>query len=202
MDGAMTERTGRLALPGLMAWPLLAAGLAALVWGGFQIGRQSGAVRITSAGPRIEDVRAIAKLAVLRVQVASIIEGANAGAEGVVLVHGDADIAVDLDAIAIVERDDAARRAVVELPTPRPERPRVNHERTRLYDLRKTGLAAINPFADPRADLLADCMRAAQAEVERAVVSPDFVMQAKSRAEVLLAGFYRQTGWDVTIRWQ
>lgn len=201
----MAERVVRssgLSLPNFLAWPLLAAGLAAVGYIGYQAGiQQHGPVQVTSTGPKIEDVRAIAKLAVLRVQVANVLEGQNAGAVGIVLVRGDADMAVDLERIEIAACDPEQRAATLRIPTPRPERPRVDHERTRVYELRKTGLAAFNPFADPRVDILVDTMRAAQTEVERAVQEEDFVAQAKAQAEMLLAAFYQKLGWSVAVEW-
>jgi len=189
-------------LPAIVAWPLLVAGLAAAIWGAYELGRQTGGSRFNSTGPRIEEVREIAKLAVLRVQVADVIEGDTAGARAAVLVKGDADMAVDLERIAIADRNDENRTATLLIPTPQPERPRVDHDRTRIYELEKTGLALINPFADPRADLLADCMRAAQEDVERAVRDAEFVTQAKDQTERLLRSFYREWGWEVTIEWK
>ncbi len=88
------------------------------------------------------------------------------------------------------------------IPTPKPDRPRVDHDRTKIYELQKTGLALINPFADPRADLLADCMRAAQEDVERAVHDAEFIAKAKEQTELLLRTFYRQWGWDVKVQWK
>ncbi len=85
-----------LRLPAVVAWPLLVAGLLAAVWMAYpprRVGRQAGVGHVVSTGPRIEEVRKIAKLAVLRVQVADVIEGNTAGAKAAVLVKGDADIA-------------------------------------------------------------------------------------------------------------
>jgi hypothetical protein len=191
-----------LRVPAVVAWPLLVAGLAAAIWSAYELGRRTGGSRFISAGPRIEEVREIAKLAVLRVQVADVIEGDTAGARAAVLVKGDADMTVDLERIEIADRDDDRRTATLLIPTPQPERPRLDHDRTRIYELEETGLALLNPFADPRADLLADCMRAAQEDVERAVRDAEFVVQAKAQTEQLLRSFYRQWGWEVTIEWQ
>ncbi|MEW6253197.1 MAG: DUF4230 domain-containing protein [Planctomycetota bacterium] len=192
-----------LRLPTIVAWPLLGAGLLAITWGAYYVGRSlaPGPAPLVTSGPRIEDVRKIAKLAVLRVQVANVIEGRNAGGRAAVLVKGDADLTIDLDGIRLAERDEAARTAVVRLPQPRPDRPRVDHERTRVYQLEKTGLAAINPFADPRASLLEDAMRAAQMEVDRAVQDGELIARAREQAELLLTGFYREMGWTVRIEW-
>jgi hypothetical protein len=172
------------------------------VWTAYQVGHQAGVGHVVSTGPRIEEVRKIAKLAVLRVQVADVIEGNTAGAKAAVLVKGDADIAVDLDQVEFAERDDQNQTATLVIPTPKPDRPRVDHERTKIYELQKTGLALINPFADPRAVLLADCMRAAQEDVERAVHDAEFIAKAKEQMELLLRTFYRQWGWDVKVRWK
>ncbi len=196
------KTVGSLALPAFLAWPLLAAGLAALIWAGYQWGQLSTSKSVLSAGPRIEDVRRIAKLAVLRVQVADVIQGNNNGGRAIVLVKGDADMAIDLDRIQLSDRDETQKTAVVSLPLPQPERPRVDHARTRIYEMEKLGLAALNPFADPRRELLEDCMRAAQHSVEQAVAAPEFVTQAKEQAELLIRTFYREIGWQVTVRWQ
>jgi hypothetical protein len=191
-----------LRLPAIVAWPLLAAGLAAAIWGSYELGHGAGGTRFHSSGPRIEEVREIAKLAVLRVQVADVIEGVTAGARAALLVKGDADMAVDLERIEIADLDESSRTATLRIPTPQPERPRVDHDRTRIYELEETGLAWLNPFADARPDLLADCMRAAQEDVERAVRDAGFVTRAKEQAERLLRSFYRQWGWEVAVQWQ
>ncbi len=198
---ARPSNNAGLRLPAFVAWPLLVAGLAAITGGAFYLGHNTAPPQIVSVGPRIEDIRRIARLAVLRVQVADVIEGRNAGARAVLLVKGDADIMVDFGAIEIADRNDELRTATLRLPAPTPERARVDHDRTRVYELHKTGLAAINPFADPRQPLLEDCMRAAQDTIRQSVRHPDFVTQAKRQAEVLLKAFYHEMGWDVTIEW-
>lgn len=201
MTRGETSSSG-LSLPTVVAWPLLVVGLLALLWGAYSLGQRGKSVRTISGAPRIEEVRRIAKLAVLRVQVADVIEGNTAGAMAAVLVKGDADISVDLDQIQIAARDEQKRTATLVIPTPQPDRPRVDHSRTKIYELRKTGLALINPFADPRADLLLDSMRAAQEDVERAVRDAEFIVKAKEQAELLLVGFYKELGWDVTVQWK
>lgn len=192
-----------LGLGGVLRRLLLALGvLAVFVASGFYLGQRTSPARIVSVGPRIEDVRRLARLAVLRVRVADIIEGSTAGARGLVLVKGDADIAIDLDQIRIRDRNDEQRTATLVIPLPQPDRPRVDQSQTRVYELRKIGLAALNPFADPRADLLHDCMRAAQLAVERAVQDDDLILRAQQQAESLLTAFYDEMGWRVAIQWE
>lgn len=198
---ANPPRAAGLTVPGLIAWPLVVGGLLVLLWHAYGNAPTPPAT-IESTGPKIEDVRRIAKLAILRVQVANVIEGQTRGARAIVAVRGDADISLDLDQIEIAERKDAAKTAVLRLGTPRVDRPRVDHEHTKVFELRETGLAALNPFADPRQDLLEDCMRAAQEQVDIAVQESEYIEQAKVQAEVLLSSFYRELGWDVRIEWQ
>jgi hypothetical protein len=68
--------------------------------------------------------------------------------------------------------------------------------------LRKTGWALINPFADPRPELLESCMSEAQRDVEQAVQGADYIAKAKEQAEGLLSAFYRELDWNVTVRWK
>jgi hypothetical protein len=198
---AVTAILNPLRWVGLLAF----AGLLGLLGSMYQLGRCGAApapVQLASVGPRIEDVRRLARLAVLRVQVADVIEGRSAGAEAAVFVRGDADLVVDLEQVEIVERDEAARVATVVLPRPHAERARVDHDRTRLYTLRETGLAAWNPFADARPVLLADAMRAAQEAVARAVRAEEFVVQAQQQAETLLRRYGGALRWDICVRWE
>lgn len=197
VSGSLSGRWRALAM-----WPVAVVGVGGLLWAVYRVGRDAGPPQVVSAGLRIEDVRKIAKLGVLRVQVADVIEGSTRGAKAIVLVRGDADMAVDLEQIALCERNDQQRTVVLELPQPQPERPRVDHAQTRIYELRKTGLAALNPLADPRQTLLEDCMRAAQATVEKAVRGPDFAAQARQHMEALLGAYGRPLGWTVAVRWK
>lgn len=194
-----------LRVPGLVAWPLILAGLGTLLWVTYQFGAARTprpAYASTSAAPRIEDVRTLARLAVLRVRVADVIEGSTRGARAAVIVKGDGDISLDLDAIELHAVDPDARTATIRLPRPRPDRPRVDHEATRIFELRTTGLASLNPFADPRADLLHDAMRAAQAQIAALIDDAQLIARAQEQAEAVLIAFYRQMGWTVTIEWR
>ncbi|MBK9120898.1 MAG: DUF4230 domain-containing protein [Phycisphaerales bacterium] len=197
--------TPALRVPGLIAWPLILAGLGTILWMTYQYGAAHAprsAFASVSAAPRIEDVRALARLAVLRIRVADVIEGTTRGGRAAVIVKGDGDISVDMDSIAIEAVDTAARTATLRLPRPRPDRPRVDHDATRIFELRKTGLASLNPFADPRVDLLHDAMRAAQAQISALLDDPDLVSRAQQQAEAVLTAFYGQLGWNVTIEWR
>jgi hypothetical protein len=155
-----------------------------------------------SAAPRIEEVREIAKLAVLRVQVSDVIEGRNAGGRALVLVHGDADLAIDWGLIEVAAVDTEQRTLTLSIPVPQVERARVDHDRTRVYEVVKTGLAAWNPLADPRPMLLENAMQAAQQSVERLARDPSFVEQARLHAETLLAAYHQRLGWRTAVQWR
>lgn len=195
-------RSARPVVTWLVRLSVLALAAVAGAWGLAQLGGARSAASVVSTAPRIEAVREIAKLAVLRVQVADVIEGRNAGARALVLVHGDADLVIDWDQIRFGRVDGVRRTLELEVPPPHVERARVDHDRTRIYEVVKTGLAAWNPLADPRPALLEDCMRAAQGAVEQAASADAFATQARAQAESLLAAYHRQLGWAVEIRWQ
>lgn len=193
---ATTART-RLVRP-LLIVLIAAAGLI----GVYRLGGQEPRPLVSSAAPRIEEVREIARLAVLRVRVSDVIEGRNAGGRALVLVHGDADLAIDWGAIEVAAADPERRMLTLSIPEPRVERARVDHDRTRVYEVVKTGLAAWNPFADPRPMLLESAMQAAQQSVERLARDPSFVAQAELHAETLLAAYHQHIGWRVSILWR
>lgn len=186
---------------GWLLGPALGAGLLALIWSTPHTASSVAATRIISTTPTIEEVRQIARLAVLRVQVANVLEGHNRGARALVLVYGDADIGLDLDRVEIAHADPVNRLTTLRIPAPQPQRPRVDHLRTRVYEMEKTGLAAWNPFADPCEALLDDCMRAAQEYVGEAVGAPGYIAQARAHAEELLRTFYAGLGWRIEIQW-
>lgn len=190
-------RLARVARPLLAI--LLAGGAVLLIYE--YVGRAA-APAITSAAPRIEEVREIAKLAVLRVRVSDVIEGRNAGGRALVLVHGDADLAIDWGAIEVAAVDAERRTLTLSVPVPQVERARVDHDRTHVYEVVKTGLAAWNPLADPRPMLLENAMQAAQQSVECLASDPSFVSQAKLHAETLLAAYHQRVGWRAVIQWR
>ena len=50
-----TQGSNGLRVPAIVTWPLVVAGLLALLWGSFYVGRHTGIVYTVRSGPRIEE---------------------------------------------------------------------------------------------------------------------------------------------------
>jgi hypothetical protein len=155
---------------------------------------------LASAGPTVQQIQELADLIVLRVQVADVLEGEHSrGAKMAVLVRGDCDLTIDLSRARIVEKDVKRRTAQLALPAPHPLRPRVDHERTRIYRTERT---TIIPWRDPRDRLYEEAMARAQELVEQACADERSIVRAKHHAEGLIRAFYRELGWTVGVAWK
>jgi hypothetical protein len=162
---------------------------------------QPSAPRITIAdlGPDVTQLERLGELASLRVHVADILIGEDERFRGVWLIKGDALLAIDMTRASVTDKDPVARSATIRLPLPRVVSPRVDHERTRTWDVeRKTWL----PWKKGDQSLLRDeAMRHAQRLVEGAAANDDTIREAKKQTETLLEGFYQMVGWTVTVTW-
>lgn len=154
---------------------------------------------IQSQGPTIERLEQLSHLVATRVYVADVLIGEGNGCRGVWLVHGDALIAVDLSKAAVVTKDDTTKKATICLPQPEILQARVDHERTRVFEVKSTTWI---PWASD-SDSLRDAVYAhAQRLVARAAGSGENLSQAKSSAENVIRGFYSEVGWHVTVAWE
>ncbi len=154
---------------------------------------------IQSQGPTIERLEQLSHLVATRVYVADVLIGEGNGCRGVWLVHGDALIGVDLSKATIVTKDDATRKATIRLPQPEILQARVDHERTRTWELKSTTWI---PWTSDSDSLRDEVMKHAQRLVARAAASGENLSQAKRSAETVIQGFYSELGWHVSVAWE
>jgi len=153
------------------------------------------------SSPTITEIQRLGDLVVLRVNVADVLEDADQDFTGVWIIRGDALVAVDLRLAELQSPPDmAAKRLVVRLPQPRVIQPRVDHEKTRTYDVDKK--TWWNPFVDGREEFTDQGMRKAQGVVYNTSRGNEVMDQARDQAELVLTNMYRLVGWDVDIVWQ
>ena len=91
---------------------------------------------VSSQGPTIERLERLSHLVSSRVSVADVLIGEGDGCHGAWLIRGDALLAVDLTHAQISEKDEAARRATILLPQPGILQPRVDHSRTKTWEVK------------------------------------------------------------------
>lgn len=171
--------------------------LASIV-GMFFLGRSSKAGP-ESSSPTITEIQELGELVVLRVSVADVMEDAGYEYKGVWIVRGDAQIAVDLQKAQLQSADETTKKLVVVLPPPRVIQPRVDHERSKIFDVTKTTWI---PFVGDRDELTNQGWAKAQRVVKSACSGDEFMDQARDQTEIMLTNMYRLVGWDVDVVWQ
>ncbi len=200
---SMANRSGVRSLPsGLTATELILV-IALAVVGAYELLRWLGALQAApatfrSTGPTVTELESIAELVPLRVYVADILEAEGEGYRGSWLIKGDAVISVSLKGAKIIERDDERKIATIALPPPKVLQARVDHERTKTWDVRKNTWI---PFAG-NADLLRDsAMLHAQKLVEETAREEKNLNYARETASLVLKSMYRLNGWEIEVQW-
>ena len=112
-------------------------------------------------------------------------------------------LAVDMSKAEIKDRDEKARTAAIVLPRPAVLSARVNHEKTRRWDIKsRSWVPLAGAILGDRQALEERAMREAQRLVERAAGTDENQAAARQGVEGMLAEFYRGVGWQVSVRWK
>lgn len=156
-------------------------------------------ISITSTGPTVERLQRLSHLATMRVLVADVLTGEAEGCRGSWLVKGDGLLGVDLGRATIVEKDERSRQASIRLPQPEVLQSRVDHDKTRTWQVERTSWI---PWKGDQDQLRDQVMREAQALVAHAAASDENIRQAKTGAENVIRAFYEEVGWDVRVVWE
>ena len=181
-----------LIIVGLLAW-MLAGRL------------HSPASTITSA-PTIDALKPLAALMTHRIVVVDAltitISGFTGDLRAAVLVRGDAMVSIDLTQARIEEINHEARTAVLVLTRPQVVSARVDHDHSHVFSIEASGLWALVPSDDGRAEVIDQAMRQAQRAVLKAASEPAVIEEARARAEALICAFFRDTlNWSVAVCW-
>jgi hypothetical protein len=154
---------------------------------------------VTSQGPTIERLERLAQLITTRVHIADVLVGEDQGCQGSWLIRGDGLLGIDLGHAEILDRDEQTRQATIVLPQPCVLQARVDHEKTRTWEVRRTSWV---PWRGDKDGLRDSVMREAQRLVAQAANSPENLAHARTAAEAILQGFYEEVGWRVRVRWK
>jgi len=152
-----------------------------------------------SQGPTVERLEQLSHLVTMRVYIADVLTAEGDGHRGAWLIRGDALLGVNLGRAKIQEKDEAAKRATLCLPQPEVLQCRVDHERTRTWEVRRTSWV---PWSGDQDKLRDQVMLEAQKLVANAAGSNENLSQAKAAAEAVLRGFYLEVGWQVSVIWE
>lgn len=153
---------------------------------------------VRSQGPTVERLERLAHLVSCRVYIADVLVGETESYRGAWLIRGDALIGVNLSRARVVQKDDQTRQATISLPLPEMLQSRVDHEKTRTWEVRRTTWV---PWRGDQDVLRDTVMREAQKLVAQAAMSAENIGQAQAAAETILQAIYAEVGWQVQITW-
>jgi hypothetical protein len=160
--------------------------------------RQGGAIQPWSAGPTGEHLESLGQLVTARLQVSDVMTASDDGYLGSRLIRGEGLLSIDMHKAEIVALDRGSRRARIRLPRPAVLSARVDHGRTKTWDVKRFSRYPWRGDADALRDR---AMHHAQELVERAVASAEYSEQAKGTAEAVVTNMYRMVDWQVTVEW-
>ncbi len=156
--------------------------------------------QIHSLGPTISQLERISELVPIRIHVADVLIAQGEGYRGSWLIKGDAVLSCDVSRAKIIQSDSAARRATLRLPPLRVNSARVDHERTKTWNVEKTSWL---PWSGGDQNALRDtAMYHAQRLIEDAALSDRNLEPARNQTVILIQQMYEIVGWDVTIEWE
>jgi hypothetical protein len=156
-------------------------------------------IKFSDTGPTIEQIQRLNQLESSKVMIAGVLTGEDDGYRGAWLIKGDALIGVDLSKAVLSDVNPEKRTAILTLPNPIVISARVDHERTKTWDMKSISWIPWN--GDSKA-LQDRSMVHAQKLIEFAGSKSDVIEGAKKSSKQSLAGFYKSVNWDVTIKWK
>lgn len=160
---------------------------------------------VFATAPTVEQVRQVAELVALRIRVVDILTveqaGWLSGYKGAWLIQGDALWSTDLEQARLEEIISATGETSIRIELPRPDVcwARIDHARTRTYDLQSKAWLPLFRIPESVRD---DALRQAQELVERAARRDDYRQQAERQTERVLTTFFAGRGLSVEIVWQ
>ena len=155
-------------------------------------------VVVISQGPTRERLEQLSHLVTARVYIADVLTGEGKGCRGAWLIRGDALIAVDMSKAAVIAKDEQAKTVTIRLPLPEVLQSRVDHARTKTWQVQTTTWV---PWTSDQDGLRDAVMHQAQELVGHAASSAENLQQAKTAATTLIGSFYAEVGWRVTAEW-
>ena len=155
-------------------------------------------ISVQGQGPTVQRLERLFHLVTTRAAIADVLVGEGEGCRGAWLIRGDALIGVDLSRAEILDKDDEARRATVRLPPPEVMQARVDHQRTKTWQVSRMAWLPWNADQDRLRDSV---MLQAQQLVAQAAGSAESIQQAKAAAASIITGFYGEVGWCVQVTW-
>ncbi len=184
---------------------LVAVGLGGFMAHAVFTHRNEDPVRHHGSALTIEKLRKLSSLVTMEVPISDVrvttLDGVVGSTQMVVAVRGDVQIGVDLSEAAFEDVDEQAHSALLVLKTPQAGRPRIDHEKTRVLAIERSGLWKWVPGQAGEKTLTDRAMAEAQAHLLEVAQRPDIVAKACGHTEKVIQEFFGAMGWDVAVQW-
>lgn len=184
---------------------LLAAALGFVLGRSWALAPPFGLGQTNHTGLTIEQIQPLSSLVTARIDVADVVETTLTGYTGAmkvaILVKGDFLLGIDLSQARFESIDSKRRTAILMLPQPHIQSPRVDHSRTRVFAMNTSGLWQIVPGDEGRSALINRAYADAQQIVASAADDQTLLERSRGQAESMLRAFFTALAWEVEIRW-
>lgn len=162
--------------------------------------QQHSATQARSLGPTVSQLERIGELASARIHVTDILMADGEGFRGVWLIKGDALLTCDVSRAKILNLDPTTRTATLRLPPLRVTSARVDHTKTKTWNVEKKSWL---PWTGGNHTVFRDAaMHHAQQLIESTASSSQHLESSKAQAELLIRKMYELTNWHVAVEWE
>ena len=156
--------------------------------------------------PRLDAIRDLAGLTVTRVHATALAEGTVSGHTGSttvkLLVHGSAELSVDLEQADFIRTDLDRKHLVLALPQPAVGLVAIDHKRTRVLSSGRDGLWRFALGAAREEQALGRALVVGKDRLHASVLCQEHTHRARQRAQAVVHGFAAEMGWTIEIRWE
>ncbi len=189
---------------------ILIAGLLGVILGGrlgvgWPPGTEGSATPSAPALPRLAELEELADLITLRVPLIDVVEtrldGYAGAARCLLIVRGEADVGVDLKRVEIVEVDTPNRTLTLDVPPATVRSVRIDHQRSRVVALERSGLWQFVGDDTSLANLTDQAYAIAEQRLREAAGAPEHAARAREALVGWLSMLMWEKGWKMGGRW-
>jgi hypothetical protein len=177
-----------------------------LGWGIYTFGAHPNTHPAFSSAAVVAHLQQCADLVTVRAPITTVIEqheiGTVGSAKALLSVTAWLDVGCDLHSAKVVSTDTSAHTLRLLLPGPRVLAVRIDAERTRVYDLQRSGLWHLIPGSSIEENLVNHAIERSTSSLIDQPTTAAMVRLAQERIRTELQSLASGAGWTVEVDWQ